>query len=151
MKRTFTVALLALALVQNTSSPQTASTPIACGPPWFIVSPPNPKISGSTIAVAPTQSSLNVDRANSMAKFVHLQYNYKDRWKELHIYVFKDKKTAQIFAAYQARHQHRLLKTQDYKNLVKLWPHVWVRYRRANGREFFKYPRQNPKNWWAKQ
>jgi hypothetical protein len=77
-----------------------------------------------------------------------MQFGTKDKWSDLHIYVFANRAAAQRFARYQSKRQNRLLRPQDYQNLHTLWRDTLTRYSYSAGTEEAKYPTYNPNSWW---
>jgi hypothetical protein len=150
MKSTFTLALLFIALTKNVSHSQPLVSPTYSPLPYIVVSQPNSNIKGTTAAIIPTQRNIKETKAASLAAFARRRSMSKlSKQNQLHIFVFNNKRAAQLFAEYQSKRQKQLLRSRDYIKLIHLWPHALVCYSYAYGKETLKYPHKNPKAWWA--
>jgi hypothetical protein len=133
------------------TSLETGGAPITIEPkpaPYVMVSPPNPDTASKwgVMAIVPTQDAAP-QRAAQLASFAGRQYR-GGQWGGLHIYVFRDRQSAQAFADYQVDRRSEVLGQSDYTALANLWPNCLARYEMKNGRESVKFPSRTPNSWW---
>lgn len=117
--------------------------------PFTMAVPPNPASAWGVMAIVPTDSNIGATRAASLASFAAKMQARSGKWAAMHVYVFQDMASANMFKQYQVPRRSEALTAGDYNQLINLWPHCLARYEVNGGRESILYPSNAPNGWWA--